>query len=90
MINKWTDEKATLTRLGMPVLVDAWLKEQMPSIARHDASWFEKQGQPATATEEKKLISDAVQRALDVTNFWARKAEQDTQNEESHEEEVED
>lgn len=74
MIKKWNDDKARAARLNMSI--DAWLSEKMPSIARHDPSWFEKQGRPTTSAEEEKLISDAAQRALDVTDFWTRKAQE--------------
>jgi hypothetical protein len=78
MIKKWNDDKARAARLNMPI--EAWLSEKLPSIARHDPDWFEKQGRPTTPAEEEKLISDAVQRALDVTDFWARRADMRVQD----------
>ena len=86
MTKLWNDDKARLARLDTPILLNAWLNEKLSSIARHDPSWFEKQHQPTNQREEQKLMSDAVQRALDVTNFFVRYDE----SEKDQEQEVED
>lgn len=71
---KWKDDKARVARLETPPVLADWLDKKLPAIAKHDPQWFTKQEQPTDQRGERRLIAAAIQRALDVTDYWAGKA----------------